>query len=553
MSNNRLWLVFFVMFLLSAIFCWRLFCLQIIDQENWKSRAEGQQKIFDPLQGERGDIYLSNKDEEPVLVATNQEIYHAYISPREIKDEEKESFAKEISSILDIDEDFILEKLKNDNSFEVIKKDLTTEQQEKVKEREKIYIQEEIVRFYPEESLASHLTGFVGGEKTGQYGVEQYYENTLKGTFGLREGVRSPFGYFLTENSVEEGSDLFLTVDYNVQYFVEKKLKQAVEDLNAKQGTVIVGDPDTGKIIALASYPTFNPNDYNEYDVGSFKNLAIQETFEPGSVFKPLVMAVAIEEGVVTPDEEFYDSGERKIYGRTVYNYAKRSYGLVDMTEVIKKSINTGMVYVIEKLDKEVYVEYLRNLGFFQLTGVDLHGEIFHNNKNFFQGYDINYATSSYGQGVEITVIQLFSAFCTLANGGKMVHPYIVENVDRLELSERRIFSSETSLLVTKMMVETVDDGFGKAAKVPGYNIAGKTGTAQVAWSKIGEGKIGYSDETVQGFAGFAPAFDPRFVIIVRIDNPATKSAEVSAAPVFREIADYLFKYNHIQPDYQEK
>ncbi len=549
MNNNRLWFVFVFLLLFSATFSWRLFSLQVIDQEKWKAQAEGQQKFFSPLQGQRGDIFLKDKNGDLFVVATNKKIYHAYISPREVLEAEKGSFAKEISFILDIEEDFVLEKLKKDNSFEVLKKNISSDELEAVREKEKVYEQEVVVRHYPEDYMASQLIGFVGGEGAGQYGVEQYYENILKGTLGVREGI----GKLIIKNSAKKGEDLILTVDYNIQYFVEKKLEEVVERLDAKKGTVLVGDPFTGEVIAVANYPSFDPNNYSDFDVSLFKNTAFQETFEPGSVFKPIVMAIAIEEGVISPDDEFYDTGEKRIYGRVVSNYGKRSYGLVDMTEIIKKSINTGMAYVVEKIDKEEYVDYLKDLGFFQPTGVDVHGEVFNKNENFLKGYEVNYATSSYGQGIEVNVFHLFSAFSAIANGGTIVNPYVVENIEKLEVPERKVFSEEVALEVTKMMVETVEDGFGKSAKVPGYYIAGKTGTAQVAWPKIGKKGVGYSDETIQGFAGFAPAFEPQFVIIIRIDNPATKSAEVSAAPLFREIADYIFKYKQIAPDYNSK
>ncbi|MEA2092420.1 MAG: penicillin-binding protein 2 [Patescibacteria group bacterium] len=544
MSNNRLWFVFVFLFLFSAAFSWRLFCLQITDQEKWKAQAEGQQKFFSSLQGQRGDIFLKDKDGNYHTIATNKKIYHAYVSPREVVDGEKEILAKEISSILNLEEDFVLEKLEKDNSFEVLKKNLSKKELEEVRKKEKVYEQESIVRFYPEGEMAAHIIGFVGGEETGQYGVEQYYENILRGTLGIKERI----GKLITKNSAKKGDDLTLTVDYNIQYFVEKKLGEVVEELDARKGTVLVGDPFTGEIIALANYPTFDLNNYSEADVALFKNTAVQETFEPGSVFKPIVMAIALEEEAIFPEDEFFDTGERWIYNRKISNYGERSYGLVDMTEIIKKSINTGMAYVVEKIDKEVYVEYLKNFEFFQPTGVDVHGEIFSGNKNFLEGRDINYATSSYGQGIEVNVVHLFTAFSAIANGGRLVNPCISENTNKLEVPERKIISEETALKVTKMMVETVEDGFGKSAKVPGYYIAGKTGTAQVAWSKIGKEGKGYSNETIQGFAGFAPAFDPQFVVIIRIDNPSTKSASVSAAPLFRKIADYIFKYKQIAP-----
>ncbi len=551
MSNIRLWIVFVFVITVTLGFSVRLFHLQILTQENWAVRAEGQQKLFEPIQGKRGDIYFKNNNDELILAATDRNIYNAFISPRELKNRDIDEFIHNISKILNINKRDILPRLQKSNSaFEVLKKNLNKQEVEEVSINHFIYLQEESVRYYPEDNMASHVLGFVGGEKKGQYGIEQYYENNLKGSLGMKEGLKTPWGNFIAENSANQGEVIVLTIDYNIQHFVEKRLQEGIERFNATGGTILVGDPHTGKIIALANYPDFNPNYYSLSSTEKFKNPAIQETFEPGSVFKPLIMAIAIEEGVVTADDKFYDTGVKRIHGRVIYNYAQRAFGEVDMTEIIKRSINTGMIYVQEQIDNEVFVDYLRNFGFFTPTGIDLHGEIHSANTHFLSGYDANYATASYGMGIEINAMQLFRAFSALANGGKMVDPHVVENINREQTGGDKIISSRTALTITEMLIETTEDGFGKSAKVPGYNIAGKTGTALIPWSKLGVNKKGYSTETIQSFIGFAPALDPQFVIFVKLNQPNVSSAEVSTAPIFNEIADYIFKYKQIPHDY---
>ncbi len=558
MPVKRLWTIFFFAVFLTGVLSWKLFCVQVVEGGIWKAQAQGQQRYFTQTQGERGSIYLANGDEDFVPVALNRKTYHVFISPKELseKKEDKEEMISLFTQVLEVGESEVLEKLeKKESSYEILKKNISSHTLEKVKETSGLHIQEEVVRYYPEKDLASHVIGFLGGEKKGQYGVEQYYDEIIGGRPGIIEGIRMKWLSFITKDSTKRGEDLLLTIDYNVQHFVEKELQGAVERLEAKEGTVVVGDPQTGEILAMANYPDFDPNEYSIFsqeEFNVFKNSAVQETFEPGSVFKPITMAIALNSGAVSPEDTFYDSGEKRIHGKVIRNYEERSYGFVDMTEILKKSINTGIAYVQEQIGNEVFLKYLYDFKFFEPTGIDLHGEVCSQNKEFLKGYDINFTTASYGQGIEVTSIQLFRAFSVLANGGRLVDPHVVKKDAASLFPGERIISPTAASLVTEMMVETVEKGFGSTAKIPGYYIAGKTGTAQVAWSKLGISKTGYADKaTIQGFVGYAPAFDPQFVIFVKLDQPQTRSAEVSSAPVFREIARFLLEYKKIPYDYE--
>ncbi len=548
MCDKRLWFIFIFIIILTGTLSWCLFRVQIIQGSEWKAQAQGQQVFFEQTQGERGSIYLKGVDESLVPVAINRRIYHVYISPRELKGEDKNEIASLFSELLEIEKEVVLEKLEKDNSFEFLKKDLSPEELEEVKKTKGLHPTLEIVRNYPEKELASHILGFVGGEKVGQYGIEQYYEKSISGKVGVKEGQKSGWGSFITNDSTQRGDDVILTIDYNIQHFTEKALEGAIKRVSAKSGTVLVGDPKTGEILALANYPSFDPNiPGGNFHV--FKNSAIQETFEPGSVFKPITMAIALDMGVVSPEDTYYDSGEFQVRGRVLRNYDKRKYGLVTMTKILERSINTGIIYVKDKVGNDNFLRYLNLFGFFEKTNIDLHGEVFSTNKSFLEGHDVNFATASYGQGIEVTAVQLFKAFSVLANGGVPIDPHVVKKESYL--LKDRVISSTAAFLVTEMMVSTVDHGFGSTAKVPGYHIAGKTGTAQVTWSKLGLPGSGYSDKMIQGFIGYAPAFDPQFIILVKLDQPQTKSAEVSAAPVFKEIAEYILDYKKIPYDYE--
>jgi len=352
------------------------------------------------------------------------------------------------------------------------------------------------------------------------------------------------------EDSSRVGTSIDLTIDYNIQFMAERLLEEAVTDLNAVSGTVIVGKPDTGEILALANFPTFNPNNYSDnLDLGIFKNNAAQALFEPGSAFKPIIMAFAMEEDIVTPQDTYYDKGYEIVSGYALRNYNRRSWGEVSMTEIMKQSINTGMVYVQQKIDNDLFLDYLDRFGFFEKTNIDLQGEVYSENASFKQGYDVNFANVSFGQGIEITPIQLLTSFMTLANGGVPVRPYLAKNFNPEPDTGPRIISRSTASKITSMLISVVEDGTARAAQVPGYHIAGKTGTAQIPWSLLGENRRGYSNETVQTFVGYGP-LDPEFVILVKMTRPQAPTAEVTVVPVFQKLADYILTYKQIPPDF---
>ncbi len=553
MSKTRLNLLLVFVFLLAGLLIHKLYVVQIAEADHWVSQAERQQRIRQEVEGGRGSIFAVNKDNESIPLAINRSWQKVYISPREIlrEEEDKAAVAAALSDILEIDEDSIFLRMERDSSFEVLKRQLSDEEISAISQLDfsGIHLREESIRFYPQSQLASHVVGFVGGSEIGQYGVEGYYEDLLRGMGGVREGWRNPGGSIIMEDSAKSGMSIDLTIDYNIQFMAERLLEESVERLNAVSGTIIVANPNTGEIIAMTNYPTYDPNNYREADIATFKNDSIQSLFEPGSVFKPIVMAMAIEEDVVTPQTTYYDKGYEIVSGYTLRNYGQRAFGEVDMREVMERSINTGMVFVQQRMEKSVFMDYLAEFGFFERTGIDLQGEVYSENLSFKEGYDVNLANASFGQGIKITPIQLVSAFSTLANGGELITPYVARNFNPEPDRKRRVLSSGTTTKITSMLISTVEDGTARRAQIPGYYIAGKTGTAQIPWSLLGENRRGYSRETIQSFIGYGP-LRAEFVILVKMERPQAPTAEVSVVPVFRDLAKYIIDYKQIPPDY---
>ena len=320
----------------------------------------------------------------------------------------------------------------------------------------------------------------------------------------------------------------------------------------AKGGIIIIQDPTTGKILAMADNPSFDPNNYSDYQPGLFLNKSIQEVFEPGSSYKPITMAMGLDLGKVTPQTTFTDVGFIKAAEYTIKNYSDKVFGTQTMSQVLEKSINTGAMYVENTIGDENFLNYSINTGFGQRTGIDLPGEVNGDITNLYSKRKINYLTASFGQGIAVTPIQLINAYSAIANGGKLMKPYIVEKIIKEGGGEMVTkpeimsipFSEKTSNKLKTMLVGVVDNGFDKA-RINGYDIAGKTGTAQIP-----DGKGGYEEkEFIHDFLGFAPAYDPKFVILIKMERPkGIQFAADRLSPTFREVAQFLINYYKIPP-----
>jgi len=546
MKNWRTNIIFVVFLLISATIIGRLVFIQILHGDFYRALSQGLHASFNEMPGNRGEVFL--RGGESLAINIDQPFVFAH--PSKIKN--LEETVNDLSQVLGLEKDFLLAKLQKDNSYLLLKRKLNQQELEDLEElnMEGIYTDKEKGRYYPQENLASQIVGFLGAEGKGQYGLEQSYNLILT-----------------TEASFEEnkqGSDLILTIDYNIQFKAEELLQKVKQDLGVEKGQVIVIEPNSGKILAMANLLSFNPNHYEQYaregNLEVFKNRATQELFEPGSVFKAITMAAALQENKISPKTTYVDEGFVEINGDTIYNYEQRIYqGEQTMTNVLEKSINTGAVFVQRQLGQSLFLKYIESFGFFEPTGIDIQ-ETYSENQEIKKGREINFATASFGQGIEITPIQLVRAYSAIANGGRLINPYLVEKIlyqehglviPHQEDTGKSVISSKTASQLTAMLVSVVENGFGKQARVPGYFIAGKTGTAQVSYGALGIDKKGYSKETIQTFIGFGPAFNPQFLILVKLDNPKTKTAEYSAIPLFRELAGYIINQYQIPPDYE--
>lgn len=552
MRSWRVPLLSLIFLAFGILLAGRLFFLQVSNHGYYLALSQGQQGESLIQRGARGNIFLQDKEGNLITLATDSKVSFAFLTPPEVQD--KEHTAEVLSVTLKISKESILIKAQKQNSlYEVLKKSLSQKEEQDMKDAKLpgVYVGKETVRLYPQNELAPHVVGFVNQEGQGQYGIEEYYNTELVGSQGVRALGTNPAAYLrsLFQTNVKDGSDIILTLDFNIQSLAESLLKHAKENLAIEEGTIIVMDPRSGKILTLANTPGFNPNEYGaQSNLFFFQNPAVQKIFEPGSVFKPVTMASSLQEKKVTPETTYEDKGVLKIGGYSIYNYDTRVWGKRTMREVLEFSINTGAVFAKEQLGDDKFLEYVEKFGMFEPTGIDLPGEAYSQNRELRQGREINLATAAFGQGVEMTPLQLLRAFTAFANGGKMAEPFLVK--ERLK-EQRRVLSPETATTITSMLVSVVEEGYSKKARIPGYYVAGKTGTAQVAWSALGIKKTGYSDKTVQSFMGYAPAYNPQFLILVKLQNPQTKTAEYSALPMFHELAKYILDYLAIPPDYE--
>ncbi|MBI1834061.1 MAG: penicillin-binding protein 2 [Candidatus Andersenbacteria bacterium] len=428
-----------------------------------------------------------------------------------------------------------------------------------------IVLEEQEIRIYPDGELAAHAIGYVGFEESGRvgrYGVEGFYDSILRGDLGWLSAEKDNAGNFIGVAEGEfrpakDGADIVLTLDRVVQSFAEEVLKNGVEKYGAERGSIIVMDPEDGAILGMATYPTFDPNTYyavNHPEVQT--NPVVSDLFEPGSILKPVIMSAAIEEGLVEPNTTFTDSGPVKVAEYTIDTFDSKHHGVQTMTQVLEQSNNIGMVWLGQQMGAEMIYDYLRRFGLGERTAVELDGETQTNLPEPNNWNITTVATASFGQGVALTPLQALNAINAIANDGMLMQPRIVSRI-REGLEEkvtepaavRQVVSKQTADKVSAMMVSVIENGVAGLARVPGYYMAGKTGTAQVS-DETGK----YSkDRKIISFVGFGPVENPRFSILIKLDNPAGLSfASGTAAPMFRDLSEKLLNYYQIPPSYDE-
>lgn len=557
----------------------RLWFWQVIQSDNLTAKAEEQRISLRTVLAPRGSILFNDGS----VLASVQPTFLIFAQPKIIQNKElvadklaqyfwadelhlapvsEEEKAKEIENL----RADIKDKLSKDLFWVSLQRKVTLETKQKI-ERENFFgigFDTQLERFYPEGSSSAHLLGFVGadkyGEPTGYFGVEGFYDGELKGKDGLitqdkdAQGLPILIGTYKVKEA-KSGKDLTLTVDRTIQHIVEENLLEGIQKYGAKSASAIVMDPKTGNIIGLASYPNYDPGKPADFPTEFFKDPITVDGYEPGSTFKVLVMAAGINEHLVTPDTQCdICAGPINLGGFTIRTWNNEYNPNSTMSDVIIHSDNTGMVFVAKKLGIDKMYDYVTKFGFGKLTGIDLQDEYAPDLRPKNDWKEIDLATSSFGQGISATALQIVRAVASLANGGVLMEPHMVKSIkdDKgvVVINPREVahvVTAETAKAVTEMMVKAVEQGEAKFFRLKGYRVAGKTGTAQIPVA-------GHYDanKTIASFVGFAPADDPKFVMLVRYDQPtASIYGAETAAPTFFNIARQIFTYYNIAPTEQ--
>lgn len=552
--------------LLGLLLIGRLFQLQVLEGKTYRVLASDQHVFQSALVPKRGTIYVRERTTgELHPLAQDRDAWQVYAMLREIQN--VTSTALGVSQALSLPYDEVLGKISaTGTNYLVLAKDVPLEAVDALRAKRLPGIGSNKIstRWYPEQGIGGQILGFVStndkNERVGKYGVEGYFQATLAGQAGELVTEKDAAGRRLTMVSTElkearNGSDIVLTIDRAIQYEACAKIQEAVTRFEARSGTVIIMDPYTGAILAMCSSPDFDPSQIGKIkEISLLNNPATFYQYEPGSIFKPVTLAAGIDAGKISPDTTYTDTGLEIIDNLPIRNSDKEAHGLQTMTDVLSKSLNTGTIFVQRLLGREVFREYVHRFGFGAKTDIELKSEVAGDIDSLERKGKVFAATASYGQGITTTPLQMVQAYAALGNGGKLVKPYIVsESIypdGSREITKpqivRQVIKPQSSRLITAMMVDVVEHGHGKRAGVPGYYVAGKTGTAQVS-DPNGKGYL--KDETIGSFAGFAPADHPAFVMLVKIDHPRTvQYAESSAAPIFGELSSFLLSYLQIPP-----
>ena len=601
--GGRVRLVMLMLGAAMAVLIVRLFYLQVVQADMWKEKASSQQMYSTSITATRGNIY----DRNMKTLARSVTVWTVFISPAEMKEEQRELVASGLSEILDVDYDMVYEKsLKTWRYNETIKRRVDNDTADEVtafiqeNDIRGIYLTEESMRYYPYGNLASTVLGFTGSDGSGAYGLEAYYNKALSGTDGVIASVRNAKGTAMpfSEQQIydaEDGQSLVLTIDETVQHYLEKHLENAVQEHEVQNRAVgIVMDVKTGEILAMSTKPDFDPNEpsaiydtataealaeqleeaggdeekldayyeaLGEAQLAQWRNKAISDPYEPGSVFKLITASAALETGTVTGSTPFYCPGYIEVAGNRIACWKAGGHGNIDFVGAIKGSCNPAFIMTGQALGAELFMEYLDKFGLYDVTGVDLPGEatsIMHSRETMLNENMASLSSASFGQTFKVTALELMTAVNATVNGGYLMQPYVVSQVldsDGNVISStepvvvRQVISEETSALVASYAEQVVsgEGGSGARAAVPGYRIGGKTGTSQ----KLDQ----EGDETILSFYGFAPADDPEIAVLVMLDEPQKNNqyGSVIAAPVVGNILADILPYLGFEPSYTEE
>jgi len=593
---------------LIALLGLRLVDLQIVRGSYFEAVAGNQRKRASELIPHRGTIYFQEQNGEELFpVAVNGKAFIAYAVPREMTDplsvaqslapalldfkERQQQLTADILSetgqpprptpsaapdkntqLATLTEELYRKFNQHTDPYEPFLRfyetlDALLQQFLEEKKLPGLVLEEVEVRTYPEKTLAAHVLGYLGWHEDtqrGRYGVEGYFQDRLTGKLGLFSAEQDNRGAVIGVGAseitpAEDGADVIVTIDRVVQSIIEEELRAGVERYGAARGSVLVMEPSTGAVRGMATFPTYDPNHYWAIDDARVQlNPIISDIFEPGSILKPIIMAAALAEQKVTPETTMTDNGPVRIDKYTINTFDGKHPGVQTMTQVLEQSNNIGMVWVGQQLGAEVMYDYLRRFGVGEKTGIELEGETQSSLKKPSEWNIATVATVAFGQGVAVTPLQALNAINALANGGLLPQPHIVERIRSSNGEEEvfpagsvhRVVPKEVADTTTAMMVSVIENGVATLARVPGYYLAGKTGTAQVP-----DDKGAYDpDRKIISFVGFGPVDQPRFSILIKLDDPSGLSfASGTAAPMFHNIAEKLLNYYQVAPDYDRE
>lgn len=549
---------------LTILLLYKLVIIGFVNHDHYLALAQSQQRYVETETATRGEILVHDSSIDSDLyypLAFDVKKFQVLVIPNQISD--KTGTAAKLSQSLGLNQTEIYDKINNDKLYvPPLKKGLSLDEANSIIDQNisGVYVTEMYNRYYPEGTLASQLLGFVNSDGAGNYGVEGHYNDELKGKNGSVTGEQDTYGRMISlinQTDPEDGTSYVLTIDRSVQYYVEKKLAEGVAQTQADSGSVVIMDVKTGGIVAMASSPTYDPNNYSEQantDSSVFINPVVAGLYEPGSIFKPLIVSAALDSGVLTTDMSENFGATVDVDGYTIHTAQDKAYGQENAEQILQHSDNVGMVWVGNLLGNEKMRDFIIKYGFSDKTGIDLDTEVAGNVPLLKNWRNINRATISFGQGVSVTPIELVAAYAAIANNGKYIYPRVVDKIlysdgtsKKIDKQEgAQIISASTATTMRDMLYSVVQSGKTIKSKTTGFKVGAKTGTAQIADSVNG----GYlkSDNNlgiyVHSVMGMAPTDDPRFVMLVKLDKPKTAEfAESTAGPIFGDIASFLLNY----------